>query len=132
MNEKQLETIPLFAPLSKRERQEVARRADEVDVAEGRHLVDEGDWAYEFFAIEEGTAEVLHGGERLAELGPGDFLGEMAALDHSRRRASVVATSPMTVMVMTDRDLRQITQEMPGVGRRIKAAIDERAAALAG
>ena len=103
----------------------------EVDVSEGKHLVDEGDFAYEFFAIEEGEAEVLHGGRHVADLGPGDFLGEMGAIDHSRRRASVVARTPMKVIVMTDYDFRAITRDMPSVAERIREAVEERCRELA-
>src|SRR3712207_71264 len=106
MNEAQLTTVPLFASLSKKERRRVAAAADEIDVAEGRHLVDQGDWAYEFFAIEDGTAEVLRDGEHVADLHAGDFLGEMGVLGKSERNASVVATSPVTAIVLTAHELR--------------------------
>ena len=98
---------------------------------EGKHLVDEGEFAWEFFAIEEGTAEVRKGDQHIADLGPGDFLGEMGAMDHSRRRATVVATSPMTVMVLTDYDLRHVAHQMPAVAEKLEAACKERTAALA-
>ena len=52
----------------------------EVSVGEGKHLVDEGDYAYAFMAIEEGSAEVMRDGGVLAELGPGDFFGEQGLI----------------------------------------------------
>ena len=61
MDEARLRAIPLFAGLGKKERREVAKQGDEVEVERGRHLVREGEFAYEFFAIEEGTAEVRRG-----------------------------------------------------------------------
>ena len=132
MNEARLKSIPLFASLSKRELSQVARTCDEVDVREGRALMTEGDSAYEFFVIEEGTAEVKTAdGRRLAELGPGDFMGEMGAMGHAKRSASVVAKSPMTVIVMTDRDLRHLERELPSVHRQLCATVEERTAALA-
>ena len=67
----------------------------------------------------------------LAQLGPGDFMGEMGAMRHAKRSASVVAKSPMTVIVMTDRDLRHLEHEMPSVHRQLCAAVEERSAALA-
>ena len=92
----------------------------------------EGDSAYEFFVIEEGKAEVTApDGRTLAQLGPGDFMGEMGAMRHAKRSASVVAKSPMTVIVMTDRDLRHLEHEMPSVHRQLCAAVEERSAALA-
>ncbi|MFL5913773.1 MAG: cyclic nucleotide-binding domain-containing protein [Gaiellaceae bacterium] len=132
MNEARLKSIPLFASLSKRELSQVARSCDEVDVREGRALMTEGESAYEFFVIEEGTAEVSAAdGRTLAQLGPGDFMGELGAMGRAKRSASVFAKSPMTVIVMTDRDLRHLEREMPSVHQQLSAAVDERTAALA-
>ena len=130
MDESRLATLPLFAPLTRRERSVVARQADEVDVPEGTLLVVEGRFSYEFFVIEEGTADVIHGERRIAELGPGDFLGEMGVLGDARRSASVVATSPITAIVMTAAALRYVAREMPAVEERLRAAIEERSERL--
>jgi CRP/FNR family transcriptional regulator, cyclic AMP receptor protein len=130
MHEARVGTIPLFASLSKRQRRRIAQCADEVDVREGKCLVDEGAFAYEFFAIEEGTAEVRRGDERVAELGPGDFFGEIGVMDRVERNATVVATSSMTLVVMTRRDLREVAREMPKVADRIRVTIEERLSPL--
>ena len=130
MDESRLAALPLFQRLSKKERLEVARHADEVDLEEGKELVREGDFAYEFFVIEEGSADVLISGERVAQLGDGDFFGEMGLLEHQRRAASVVAASPLTVIVMTGSDFRRMARELPEVGERIRAAVKDRCQAL--
>jgi len=70
MDESQLASIDLFSSLSRRERREIANRAEEIDVAAGTHLVREGEFAYEFFVIREGSADVLREGEHIADLGP--------------------------------------------------------------
>lgn len=126
MDPARLKSIPLFAELSDREREQVARWADELDVAEGKHLVDEGRFAHEFFVIEEGTAEVRHGDEKVTDLGPGDFFGEIALVEHMRRTASVIATTPMRTIVMFGRDFSQMESEMPSVAARIRQAVEER------
>jgi CRP/FNR family cyclic AMP-dependent transcriptional regulator len=126
MDEARLRSIPLFDGLGKKERREVARQADEVDVQPGRQLVREGEFAYEFFAIEEGTAEVRRGDQLLAELGPGDFFGEMGLIGQVTRNASVVATSPMRVLVLTGSAFRHIERELPEVSKQIRKAIEER------
>lgn len=126
MDPARLKTIPLFASLSERERDQVAHWADEVDVAEGKHLIDEGQFGYEFFVIEEGNAQVRHGDETIAQLGPGDFFGEIALVEEQRRTASVIATSPMRAIVMFGRDFRQMESELPGVAARIRQAIEDR------
>lgn len=130
MDEKALKSIPLFASLSKSERRRVASYTDEVDVSAGSALVEEGAFAYEFFVIQEGTAEVRRDGQHVAQLGPGDFLGEMGAIGKSRRNASVIAEGPMRVAVMTARDLRIIDSEIPRVAERIREAISSRSELL--
>ena len=126
MDEKRLESIPIFAGLSKKQRRAVAQQADEVDIKEGRQLVREGDFAYEFFAIEDGKAEVRRGEQFLAELGQGDFFGEMGLVGDVPRTASVIATTPMTVIVMTGSAFRQVDRDHPEVASQIRKAIEER------
>ena len=126
MDEKRLESIPILAGLSKKQRRAVAQQADEVDIKEGRQLVREGDFAYEFFAIEDGKAEVRRGEQFLAELGQGDFFGEMGLVGDVPRTASVIATTPMTVIVMTGSAFRQVDRDHPEVASQIRKAIEER------
>jgi CRP/FNR family transcriptional regulator, cyclic AMP receptor protein len=126
MDEARLRAIPLFAGLGKKERREVAKQGDEVEVESGRHLVREGEFAYEFFAIEEGTAEVRRGDQLLAELGPGDFFGEMGLVGNVTRNASVIAATPLRVMVLTGSAFRHIERELPAVSKQIRRAIEER------
>jgi CRP-like cAMP-binding protein len=126
MDEARLKASPLFAGLSRKECHALAPRTDEVELDEGRVIVREGDWPYEFFAIEQGTVEVRRGDQLLAELGPGDFFGEMGLVADTRRNATVVATAAVTVIVMTAQAFRQTAREMPEVAKKITAAIEER------
>jgi CRP-like cAMP-binding protein len=123
---KSLERVPLFAGLSHRAREHVARRADTVDVPAGRHLLDEGRLPHEFFVILDGEVEVTHEGKRLATLGPGDFFGEIALIEHGRRTASVQTTEPTTLVVMSPQAFDDVRREMPTVADRISDAIRER------
>jgi CRP/FNR family transcriptional regulator, cyclic AMP receptor protein len=126
MDDKHLESVPLFAGMGKKERRVLASRADEIDIPEGKTLAKEGDFAYEFFVIEKGTAEVTHGDERLAELGPGDFFGEVGVLASERRVATVTATSAMELIVLTGQALRAIDREYPHVHQQLEQAIKQR------
>lgn len=130
MDPARLKSVPLFAGLSRRELRDVSRFADEIDFDEGKRLVREGEFAYEFFAILDGTAEVRHGDELLAEIGPGDFFGEVGLIRDARRNADVVTTSPMTAVVMTGNALRHLGRELPSVGEKINRAVEERARRL--
>ena len=129
MDPRKVQSIPLFAGLSKDDQQVVAQYADEVDVDAGAVLAQEGRLAYEFFAIEEGTADVTLNGQHAATLGPGDFFGEIGLLAGERRVATVVATSPMRLAVLTGSQLRAIDSRMPGVAARVRGAMAERLAA---
>ncbi len=132
MDVKHLKEIALFDRLSKEQLAEVARQADEIDVDAGKRLVSEGRFGYEFFIIENGTAEVVHAGEHIADLGPGDFFGEMALLGDTVRNADVVTSTPMTAMVMTDTAFRSLARRMPDVAEEIRAACRRRTAEIAG
>jgi CRP-like cAMP-binding protein len=124
----QLKNVPFFSSLSKKELAAVAQQTDELDVKEGKKLAEEGDFGHEFFVIESGTAEVTRSGERIAELGPGDFFGEMALLDADRRNATVTATSPMTVIVMTRQSFRALDSHEPGIHDAVAKEIAKRRA----
>jgi CRP-like cAMP-binding protein len=121
-----LKAIPLFRDLAHRDLERLARWTDEVDVKAGRHLVDQDAFPHEFMVIESGSAEVTHDGAHVADLGPGDFFGEMALVDHLKRSATVTATSDLRVIVMHERDFRAMEDQLPEVARRIRAVMDER------
>jgi CRP-like cAMP-binding protein len=118
--------IPLFALLSEKDQKKVASLADEVQVPAGTHLVDEGKFAHEFFVIEDGTAEVIHDGKTVATLGPGDFFGEIALLAAERRNASVVAKTPMKLVVIFGPNFRSLEGELPEIHERVQEAIKAR------
>ncbi len=126
MDADRLKAIPLFGDLPHRDLERLARWTDEVDVKAGKHLVDQGAFPHEFMLIESGTAEVVHDGTRIAELGPGDFFGEMALLEEYRRTATVTASSDLRIVVMHERDFRAMEEQMPEVAQRIRAVMDER------
>ena len=90
-----LTTMPLFATLDDEQLVRVAELSEAVSVPAGTTVNAEQNFAYEFFVIEEGKAEVVRDGRRLAELGPGDFFGEIGLLITGRRTASVVSLTPM-------------------------------------
>jgi voltage-gated potassium channel len=126
VNAERLKQIPLFADLPQRDLEQLARWTDEVDVGAGKHLVEQGAFPHEFMVIESGTASVDVGGNPVAELGPGDFFGEMALLEEDRRTATVTASSELRVIVMHAREFGTMKVEMPEVADRIRAVMDER------
>ena len=130
MDESYLQSIPLFESLPRDGRRLIAQHADEIDVAAGTALVRQGEFAYEFFVIEDGGAEVLRDGEHIADLGPGDFLGEMGIVGKAVRTATVTATTDSKVIVMTEQAFRSMSRSNPDMASRIQAAVEERCRAL--
>jgi CRP-like cAMP-binding protein len=126
MDAARLKKLPLFSDLSDKEREQIARWADDVEVQPGKHLIDQGQFGYEFFVIEEGKAEVKRGDEVIAQLGPGDFFGEIALLEADRRNASVVASEPMRTIVMTRQQFISMEEAMPSVAAQIRQAVEAR------
>ena len=131
MDESTLRSIALFDSLPSQARAAVAQHADELDVSEGTELARQGDFAYEFFVIEKGSAEVLRDDTRIAELGAGDFLGEMGIVGKAVRNATVRTTSPARVIVMSEQDFRSMSRTNPDVASRIETAVEQRCQAMA-
>ena len=129
MDAERLKDVPLFQGLSKKERERVASWADEVDVASGTCLIEQGEFCHEFFVLQEGSADVIVDGSRVDAIGPGDFFGEIALLETERRVASVMATSPCRAIVMHARGFGSMEQTMPEVAERIQEEMRKRLAA---
>jgi CRP-like cAMP-binding protein len=65
-------------------------------------------------------------GRKLNDLGPGDWFGEIALLTNTPRTASVTATSPIRVLVVTDRSFRRVVESMPTIALKVLASLGER------
>jgi CRP/FNR family transcriptional regulator, cyclic AMP receptor protein len=121
-----LKGVPLFAGCSKDEIEALAQTADELDVREGTVLTREGKPGREFFVLVEGTVDVTREGIKIAELGAGDWLGEIALLTQSPRTATATATSPARILVVTDRAFRQVVERMPSIAIKVLETVGER------
>ncbi len=124
-----LDTIPLFASLPRRERAVVAEHADEVHLDQGTSIVEEGALAYELFVIKVGTADVLRDGQLIAQMGPGDVVGEIGVLKTHIRTATVIATSPIEAIVMYGPEVTALRVKMPHVWAELQRIVSERTSA---
>jgi CRP-like cAMP-binding protein len=125
-----LRAVPLFSQCSKRELEMIAAIADEVPLDGGTTLTTQGDRGREFAVIVEGTASVTADGKQIAELGPGDFFGEIALVSDIPRTATVTATSDVDLLLVTARDFRRLMRESPGVQNKVLQALAHRVAEL--
>jgi len=121
-----LKKVPLFAGCSKSELRELAKTADELDVREGTVLTREGKAAREFFVLISGTADVRKNGRKIAELGAGDWLGEIALITEGPRTATVTATSAIDLLVITDRSFRSVVETMPSIALKVLSSVGDR------
>src|SRR5579884_2248767 len=123
MDPNRLTAIPLFSELSPEEAKRLATVATETSAAEGQILMKQGDYSTELIAIEEGTADVIKDGEKIASLKEGDLIGEMGLLERRPRNADVIATSPMRVLKLTHWEIRRMSEDTV---ERIRQMIQER------
>ena len=121
-----MKKTPVFAGLSDEALGQIAALAAEVSVPEGKELVREGDYSYDVLAIEEGTAVVTRGGEEIAQLGPGDVIGEMGVLERDQRNATVVATSSMLLTTLTRWDIKRLEKSAPEVVSHLRELVEQR------
>ena len=120
--------VPLFAQCSKGELEQIAAIADEIDLDEGKELTREGAAGREFFVLLDGSADVKQDDKTINTLGAGDFFGEIALISDRPRTATVVATSPVRALVVTDRAFRRLVDESPEIESSVTEAMRERVA----
>jgi CRP-like cAMP-binding protein len=111
-----LDQVPLFASLPEEAKRELAEHVNETEVPSGKHLVDQGDRSYNLFVILDGKAE----------LGPGDFFGEMGTVGETERSASVVATKRLRALTLGARDVQRLKDSAPEVLEQLNKAIEQR------
>ncbi len=121
-----MKAVPLFSGCSKAELQKIAALADELDLADGATLIREGERGREFIVIVDGTVRVSRGGKNVRELGAGDFIGEIALVSDVPRTATVTATSPVRLLVVTDRAFRGLIEQMPSIATKVLQSLGQR------
>jgi CPA1 family monovalent cation:H+ antiporter len=124
-----LEAFSLFFELAEDELAAIASVATETTVEAGKSLASEGDFGHALYAIERGTAEVSRGGDVVRTLGSGDVFGEVAVLASGRRTATVVATTPMSLIAIFKRDVWALEQRSPEAAERLRTLVANRLAA---
>jgi CRP/FNR family transcriptional regulator, cyclic AMP receptor protein len=121
-----LHQVTLFAACSRKDLQKVAHRSENMRVAAGTTIVNEGDDGNEFFVILDGTARVSRQGRQIATLGPGSGFGELALLENAPRNATVVADTDMELVVVGQREFAGLLDEVPGFARKMLAGTAHR------
>lgn len=117
---------PLFSPLTRQEAEEFAPFCEVRHAEQGKVVFSQGGLAVAFFVIESGEAEAVAAGRRLRTMGPGDWFGEIAIVEQSHRTATVLATSPLTVIAMTAFEFRRLETEHPDIAATVSQRMQQR------
>ncbi len=121
-----LAQVPMFADFSKRHLHRLAAETDELEFEPGQQVVHEGDPGETLFVVLSGQAKVMRGSRKVGEVLPGDFFGELSAIDGGPRTASVVATTPMHVLRLFRRTLTSLISDEPQVTLKLVDGIVRR------
>jgi CRP-like cAMP-binding protein len=121
-----LKRVPLFAACSKSELEQVAAFTDELDLPAERNLTSEGSDGFEFLILVEGEADVVRQGAVVNELGPGDFIGEIALVTGRPRTATVRTRGPARILIMTASGFRTLMHDVPSIQDKVQAAMTAR------
>jgi CRP/FNR family cyclic AMP-dependent transcriptional regulator len=121
-----LASVPFFSALSPAARTAIAPYAKQIEPAAGTQLTGEGKPGYLFFVIKSGAASVFQDEREIRELGEGDFFGEIALLETSERTASVVASTPMQLVVLSESAFKRLVETDAAAARECEAAMRER------
>lgn len=118
--------VPLFSRCTKVSLGRIARLADEVDLPAGRVIMRQGQTGNEFFVIVDGKVAVEQDGRRINNLGPGDFLGEIALVDHRPRTATATCETPCRLLVIAHREFHTLLADWPAIQQQILRSLAER------
>ena len=114
--------IPLFEGLPADELERIAGWLEPIDVPAEWHLLNQGSYPDGFFVVLEGTVRIERNGDPIAELGPGEFFGEIALLEDNKRTATVATSTRVRAAVMDQADFFEMTAQIPAISKRITDA----------
>lgn len=118
--------VSLFRGFSKAELRRIDKRAKEVEAKPGQVLTREGEPGREFLLIAQGKARVERGGRVIARLSDGDFFGELSLIDGEPRNATVIADSPMVLLVLTKNAFGELMKSSPSLQRKVMTGLISR------
>ncbi|HEV7887363.1 MAG TPA: cyclic nucleotide-binding domain-containing protein [Acidimicrobiales bacterium] len=121
-----LTRVPMFSACSKKDLDLISRQADEVRLDPGYVLMAEGDVGQEFFVLLDGKADITRRGKKLETIGAGAYVGELALLDKAPRNATVTAKTPVTALVLGQREFNGVLAQVPAISHKIMVGMARR------
>jgi len=119
----QLERVPLFADLDRKELDSLASTFKERTFKAGETVASEGSGGVGFFIIDEGQAKVTRDGEEQATLGPGQYFGEIALIDEGARTATLTAETDMRCYGLTSWEFRPLVESNSQIAWKLLQAL---------
>jgi CRP-like cAMP-binding protein len=114
-----LRSIPIFSACGPNDLQRIAQLVDEVEIADGKVIMREGEPAKEMYIVVSGKAHADKGGKRLTEVGPGAVFGEMSLIAEGPRTATVTADGPVSAFVVAHREFHSLMEGHPEFRMRV-------------
>ena len=118
--------VPVFSRCNRKQLTAIASLADLIQMPAGTDLITEGAQGRDFIVIVEGTAEIRRKGRKVATIGPGDFIGEIALISGGPRNATVTTSSDTLLLAVTAREFWALLEQAPGNQRSLLRALGER------
>jgi CRP-like cAMP-binding protein len=114
-----LSQVTLFSACTDKELDRLARHAELVDFRAGEVLMTEGEPGHEFYVVVDGELGVTSGGQTVAKLGAGSYVGEQALLDPGPRTATVTALRDTQAVLLSSREFYAAVDDVPGLARKL-------------
>jgi CRP-like cAMP-binding protein len=121
-----LDGVPLFSLVAKRSKRSIAEQLESREVPAGEQLTVQGEHGREFFVVVSGSARCEVDGRAIRTFGPGSFFGELALLARGPRSATIVAETPMELLVLDRNDFTMLIRAEPYVAVKILASLAAR------
>jgi malate dehydrogenase (oxaloacetate-decarboxylating)(NADP+) len=118
-----IDRCPALRELAAAERSTVVSWGREVSFAPGDRIIEEGSPGTCFFVIAAGKVEVLKRGRRIAELGPGSILGEMALFNQDLRTSEARCRERCTLLSIATADFVQRVLQQDPVAVKVMATL---------
>jgi pyruvate,water dikinase len=121
-----LQRVQLFADLTRRQTEQIARLLKIRLFSKGETVIMEGSGGAAFFLIDSGKATVSSKGVQLAALGPGDYFGEIALIDGGPRSATVTAATDLVCYGLTFWEFRPLVERNSAIAWKLLQALAKR------
>ena len=126
----ELQRLDMFRGCRPAELRALAAAVDEVTVAAGTVLCQQGDTGRECFVLMSGEVDVVIDEVCVATLGPGQVVGELSMLDHGPRTATVIAHTNAELFVIPRRRFKVLMERVPPLGSALMVALSQRIRAV--